>query len=153
MKAFSTDPISPIIDLSPKPPLDFSNNIEELRRQMVVLIRDSSWLTPDTLELVDASPKSLGNNSLGSYDGKGYTLNPASGKPYSENVVNVGDFTRCFVEFWLEEFDTPSVHMNVLFNAISDRIAEKRLGGSGEVISELGSLYMFINSNLWRMGC
>ncbi len=88
--------------------------------------------------MVESSPMSIGNNTLRGYDGQGYSVNPVTGVPYAENNVNVGDFTRAFNEFWLEEFDTPCVHMNQLFNAVSDHLDEKRFGGQGRVIGELG---------------
>ena len=62
------------------------------------VIRDSSVLDPFAGVMVDISPATRGDNSLGTNDGHGYAVNPATGQPYAPDTVNQGDFTRALAE-------------------------------------------------------
>lgn len=81
------------IDPGP-PPLFGGASHEDFRSNVVEVIRRSSELTPDDGVLLDISPASQGNNSLGANDGHGRLLNPVTGLPYVLNVAKRGDFAR-----------------------------------------------------------
>ena len=57
---------------------------------MQQVIELSSRLTPDDPTMIDISPASLGNNPLGTNDGHGYPVNPATGQPYTPELVKRG---------------------------------------------------------------
>ena len=64
--------------------------------------------------MIDISPRSFGNNSLGANDGAGYDVNPVTGKPYAPNLVKRGDWSRVIAEFWADgpDSETPPGHWN-----------------------------------------
>ncbi len=108
---------------------------EQMRTKWVVeLIRKESQLEV-TAETLDVSPGQYGNNPLGSNEGHGHALNPASNAPYAANVVKLGDFGRVMAEFWADgpNSETPPGHWNVLANLVADDTRfTKRLFGQGE---------------------
>jgi hypothetical protein len=113
---------------------------EELKTEIVQLIRDSSELDPATAATIDISPGALGNNDLGTNDGKGHAVNPATGQPYAPDVVPLGDFGRVMAEFWADgpKSETPPGHWNVLANLASDQLApDLKIGGTGPVVDRL----------------
>jgi hypothetical protein len=100
----------------------------------------SSYLDPDDGVTIDISPGARGNNPLGTNDGTGHALNPATGQPYPPNVVKRGDFARVLTEFWADgpQSETPPGHWNVLANEVGDFPGfEKRFGGTGPVLEAL----------------
>ena len=108
--------------------------------QAMELIELSSLLTATGSATVDISPKSMGNNELGSNEGTGYSENPATGQPYAANEVLLGDFGRVLAEFWADgpTSETPPGHWNVFANAVADSAGfERRIGGSGPSLSPL----------------
>lgn len=110
----------------------------ELRSHVVDVLRKESWLGSD--ELMDTSPASLGNNSLGTNDGLGYTVNPITGQPYAQQRVRRGDFGRVLAEFWADgpKSETPPGHWNVLANSVADAPGfSRRLFGTGETLDAL----------------
>src|SRR5207302_4202736 len=112
---------------------------------------DSAALEFTTGATIDISPGALGNNPLGTNDGRGRPLNPVTNQPYAPDVVNRGDFTRSLAEFWADgpNSETPPGHWNVLGNAVSDQLAPNlRVGGSGPVLDRLQwdvKLYLGLN--------
>jgi hypothetical protein len=116
------------------------------------LIRYSSWLDPSDGVLVDVSPRTRGNNTLGMEDGLGHFLNPVTGQPYPPNIVRRGDWTRVMAEYWVDGRGTvtPPGHWNQLANDVSDRLGEqKRIGGAGPVVASLEwdvKLYLALNA-------
>lgn len=110
----------------------------ELDDAVVEVIRLSSQMEDD--ELVDISPGALGNNTLGSNDGTGHPVNPATGVPYEPEPVRRGDFGRVVAEFWADgpRSETPPGHWNVLANEVADHPGfERRIGGSGPALDRL----------------
>jgi Secretion system C-terminal sorting domain len=116
----------------------------------------SSHLSPDDGVLWDISPKSRGNvQSLpttlaGQYNfynflqggdpGTGYTVNPATGNPYTPNMVKRGDFTRVISQYWADgpQSETPPGHWYVLLNEVSDHpLFVKKYEGTGNVLNSL----------------
>lgn len=105
---------------------------------------------------IDISPASKGNVALSDYPitlaglrtfylqeggdiGKGYLLNPKTGKPYTPQVVPRGDYTRVLAEFWADgpNSETPPGHWFTILNQVNDSLETKRIGGKGEVVSDL----------------
>jgi hypothetical protein len=117
----------------------------------VQVIRMSSLLDPDGAETIDVSPASMGANPLGTNDGHGYDVNPATGEPYEPNLVNEGDFARALTEFWADgpKSETPPGHWNVVANDVSDSPGfEFRIGGTGPELDRLEwdvKMYFAIN--------
>ena len=110
----------------------------------------SSQLDPSDGVMVDISPGAYGNNTLGTNDGTGHALNPATSQPYAPNVVPRADFYRVLAEFWADgpESETPPGHWNVLANEVSDVLPSLQIGGAGPVVDRLEwdvKLYFALN--------
>jgi hypothetical protein len=110
----------------------------------------ASRLDPRDGVTVDVSPSVLGNNPLGTNDGTGHAVNPATGLPYAPNVVPRADFLRVLAEFWADgpQSETPPGHWNVLANEVSDALPSLRLGGGGAALDRLEwdvKLYLALN--------
>jgi hypothetical protein len=139
------------IDPGPPPRLGDPATDQAYKDQAVEVIRDSSQLDPSADVTIDVSPAARGGNSLGTNDGHGHPLNPATGKPYESDVVNQGDFARVMTEFWADgpKSETPPGHWNALANLVSDELAPNlRIGGSGPVVNRLEwdvKLYLAVN--------
>jgi len=139
------------IDPGPPPRLGDPVTDQAFKDQAVEVIRDSSLLDPNLPATIDISPAARGNNSLGSNDGHGRAVNPATGQPYPPDVVNEGDFGRVMAEFWADgpNSETPPGHWNVLANLASDELAPNlRVGGQGPVVDRLQwdvKLYLALN--------
>src|SRR5690606_36202072 len=70
----------------------------------------------------------------------GYSVNPATGAPYAEQIVPLADYARAVAEFWADgpNSETPPGHWYVIANTIGDHPAMiKRFEGAG---TELGPL-------------
>lgn len=70
----------------------------------------------------------------------GYTVNPVTGLPYPTQIVPRGDYARCLAEFWADgpTSETPPGHWFTILNYASDQPGlEKRIGGSGPIVSDL----------------
>ncbi|HEV8468359.1 MAG TPA: vanadium-dependent haloperoxidase [Candidatus Limnocylindria bacterium] len=136
------------VPLDPGPPPRFGD--AAYRAQAVEVLHDSSLLDPSS-DALDISPRALGANRLGSNDGHGHSLNPATGKPYTSRMALRGDFYRAIAEFWADgpSSETPPGHWNVLANAVSDQLAPSlRVGGRGPVVDRLQwdvKLYLALN--------
>jgi hypothetical protein len=118
------------------------------------VIRLSSQLTPDDGVMMDISPAVLGNNTLGTNDGTGHALNPATGLPYPPNVVRRGDWARCLAEFWADgpNSTTPPGHWNEIANHVIEHPSfERRMGGKGPELGPLEwdvKMYVTLNGAL-----
>ncbi len=94
-----------------------------------------SHLDPADQEVIDISPKSIGNatlpqnfeDQLGFYDfvnggdnGTGHLLNPITGQPYTEQLAYRGDYTRVLAEFWADgpSSETPPGHWFKILNYV-----------------------------------
>jgi hypothetical protein len=139
------------IDPGPPPQLGDPATDQAFKDGAVEVIRDSSLLDAANPATIDISPGARGGNSLGSNDGHGHPVNPATGQPYPPDVVNLGDFGRVMAEFWADgpKSETPPGHWNVLANLVSDELAPHlTIGGSGPEIDRLQwdvKLYLALN--------
>ena len=100
----------------------------------------SGFLDPVDGVMIDVSPASLGNNTLGTNDGDGYDVNPATGEPYAPQMVPAGDYYRILAEFWADgpDSETPPGHWFTIANYVSDHPdTVKRFGGQGSVLDDL----------------
>ncbi|HKQ39508.1 MAG TPA: vanadium-dependent haloperoxidase [Verrucomicrobiae bacterium] len=149
------------IDPGPPPYLGTASDAY-FKSNLVEVIRYSSQLTTADGVMIDISPNTVGNNSLGANDGHGYTLNPVTGQPYASNVVLRGDFTRALTEFWADgpSSETPPGHWNAVANHVSDDMAAAgtpfRIGGTGSPVDRLQwevKLYFTINGALHDAAC
>ncbi|HQW81048.1 MAG TPA: vanadium-dependent haloperoxidase [Pseudomonadota bacterium] len=136
------------------PPLLGLDGSEQLRADMVTLIRYSSELDPSDATVLNTSPAVRGNNPLGSNDGHGYASNPVDGSPYADNWVRRGDWTRGLAEFWADGplSTTPPGHWNEIANAVTDHPASlQRVHGLGAPVDDLEwdiKLYLALNGAL-----
>jgi hypothetical protein len=139
------------IDPGPPPLLGDPATDQAYKDQAVEVIRDSSELDPAVGTTIDVSPGARGGNSLGTNDGRGHSVNPATGKPYDPEVVNSGDFYRVMTEFWADgpKSETPPGHWNVLANLVSDELDPNlEIGGTGATIGRLEwdvKIYLAVN--------
>jgi hypothetical protein len=141
------------VPIDPGPQLRLGDPATDVafKDQVVEVIRDSSLLDPAEGLTIDISPGARGNNDLGTNDGHGHSLNPATGQPYPPDVVNEADFGRVMAEFWADgpKSETPPGHWNVLANLVSDELGSNlRIGGSGPAVDRLEwdvKLYFALN--------
>ena len=138
------------IDPGPPPQLGTATD-QGYKDGAITVIRASSKLDPASAETIDISPAAFGANTLGTNDGHGRTVNPATGQPYAPDVVKVGDFARALTEFWADgpKSETPPGHWNVVANSVSDELdPDLRIGGAGEPVDRLQwdvKLYFALN--------
>ncbi len=129
------------IDPGPPPQLGADPASDAAYKQEAIdVIRLSSELDPTDGAIVDVSPGAMGNNPLGTNDGTGYPVNPATGQPYEPDRVLRGDFARIMAEFWADgpNSETPPGHWNVLANLVSDELdPDLRIGGVGDRVDRL----------------
>lgn len=119
----------------------------------------TSWsqhLDPNDNVMIDISPASIGN--IQSYPATfeeyqefydfenggdasiGHSVNPFTGSPYPTQMVPRGDYARVLAEFWADgpDSETPPGHWFTILNYVSDHPElEKRLGGEGDILSDL----------------
>jgi len=86
------------------------------------LIDKEARLDVDAGVMIDVSPASYGNNSLGANDGAGYATNPVTGQPYTPVMVNEADFGRLMAEYWADgpNSETPPGHWNSIAHFVTD---------------------------------
>ena len=85
--------------------------------------------------MIDISPGAYGNNPLGTQDGTGHALNPATGTAYPPNRVPLGDLSRVLAEFWADGpmSETPPGHWNSIANYVADDPNHRRcMGGTDD---------------------
>ena len=124
-------------DLAGPPPAFGSDDFKDAANGV---IRYSSHLDPGDGATLNISPNTRGNNTLGSNDGSGWGVNPATGMPYADNIVNRGDYGRVLAEFWADgpRSETPPGHWNTIANEVSDHpLLQKRIGGTGNLVDDL----------------
>ena len=138
-------------DPGPPPRLGDAATDQAYKDQAIEVIRDSAELDPADPTTIDISPGVRGANPLGSNDGTGHPVNPATGKPYAADVVNRGDYTRALTEFWADgpKSETPPGHWNVIANRVSDELdPDLRIGGNGDAVDRLQwdvKMYLALN--------
>ncbi len=153
-----TDSSRAWIDPGPPPRLGTASS-DAFRTNVVENIRRSNQLTPDDGVILDFSPGTIGNNTLGSNDGKGYSVNPVTGQPYAPNPAKRGDFARVIAEFFADgpNSETPPGHWNVIANGVSDNTNfVKRLYGTGPVVDPLEwdvKVYFALNAAVHEAAC
>jgi hypothetical protein len=146
----SSDSGTPI-DPGPPPQLGDPRTDAAYKATALEIIRYSSQLDPTDGVSIDASPGTLGDNSLGANDGHGHDMNPVTGKPYAPNPVLRADWARALAETWADgpQSETPPGHWNVIANEASDASGEElRIGGEGDAVDRLEwdvKLYLALN--------
>jgi len=139
------------IDPGPPPRLGDPAGDAAFREEALEVLRHSSRLDPTDGVTIDISPGALGNNALGTNDGAGHEVNPATGEPYPANVVLRADYQRALAEYWADgpRSETPPGHWNVIANVVSDTEGlELRIGGEGQAVDRLEwdvKLYLALN--------
>jgi hypothetical protein len=139
------------LDPGPVPKLGDGASDSQFKATAVDLIRYSSRLEPNDRAKIDISPGALGGNSLGTNDGHGHDVNPATGRPYAPEIVARGDYERALAEYWADgpKSETPPGHWNTIANEISDAPGlEHRIGGRGPLVDRLEwdvKLYLALN--------
>ncbi len=100
----------------------------------------SGFLDPADGVMIDISPASRGDSDLGTNNGDGHDVNPATGQPYTPQIVPAGDYYRVLAEFWADgpDSETPPGHWFTIANYVSDHPqVVKQLGGVGPVLPDL----------------
>jgi hypothetical protein len=126
------------IDPGQPPVLDETD--DDYQQAALDVIRKSGQLDPTDGVVIDISPRSLGDSTLGTNDGDGYDENPTTGEPYEARDVPQGDYTRVLTEFWADgpASETPPGHWNTIANAVTDTPDfERRVGGEGPEVDPL----------------
>jgi hypothetical protein len=123
----------------------------QMKRWVLDVIQKESELDPADGVTMDLSPGAYGHNSLGTNDGKGWSKNPVTGKPYTPQIVLRADFARALAEFWADgpKSETPPGHWNVLANQVADSPdVPRRLFGKGPPLDPLSwdvHVYLALN--------
>ena len=132
--ALESSPTGTPIDPGPPPYIGVPETDAAFKQAAVDVIRDSAELDPADGVMIDVSPGAVGDNSLGTNDGDGHDVNPATGQPYAPVPVLRADFDRTIAEYWADgpDSETPPGHWNVIANAVADTPGfERRIGGVG----------------------
>lgn len=119
----------PQITLNSNLPLSPAGMLWKMNHTQV--IEWASFLSPTEgrgRDLIDISPAGIGNNPLGTNSGRGYAVNPYTGRPYEHQYVPFGDYTRVLAEFWADGpfSETPPGHWNSILNYVSYHPSQKR---------------------------
>lgn len=142
------------IDPGPPPRLGDSATDDDFKQAAIEVLRYGSELGAADGVTIDISPASQGNNTLGTNDGTGHAVNPATGRPYPPHEVPRADFARVLAEFWADgpHSETPPGHWNTIANAVSDAPGFAfRVGGEGPELDRLEwdvKLYLALNGAL-----
>ena len=138
--ALPESPTGTPIDPGPPPRLGDPATDAEFKQAALDVLRDSSLLDPSQSEVIDVSPASMGDNALGTNDGSGYDLNPATGEPYEPRPAVAADLYRAIAEYWADgpTSETPPGHWNLLANSLVDTPGfERRFRGDGPELDPL----------------
>ena len=129
------------LDPGPPPSIEEDpSNADRYKAGFEQVVEWSSRLDPGDGIVIDISPAARGNNTLGTNDGSGHPVNPATGKPYRSQWVFAGDYYRVLAEFWADgpNSETPPGHWFWLLNYVIDGTAgKKRFRGEGPVMDDL----------------
>jgi hypothetical protein len=154
VEPFALPPSSDGTPIDPGPPPRLGESDAAYERAAVDVIRYSSELDPGDGVRIDIGPNVIGDNTLGTNDGDGHDLNPATGEPYAPDMVLRGDYARALAQFWADgpASETPPGHWNTIANAVSDtRGFDLRIGGTGPEVDRLEwdvKLYFALNGAL-----
>lgn len=144
MKRASAD--VPWHDPGPAPKLG-----DAMKAWVTEVIEKTASVDPTDPVTIDISPGAYGHNSLGANDGKGWSKNPVTGRPYAPQIVLRADFARVMAEFWADgpKSETPPGHWNVIANTVSDTPGfSRKLFGKGPPLDPLAwdvHLYLALN--------
>ncbi|MFM7737702.1 MAG: DUF6851 domain-containing protein, partial [Alphaproteobacteria bacterium] len=139
---------------SPEGPPGIAPDPAEYQEQALEVIEKQSLLDPTDPTVIDASPGSMGANTLGTNDGTGHPLNPVTGLPYAPNPVKRQDYYRVLGMYWADgpASETPPGHWNVIANEVSDHLSPSyRIAGTGPALGRLEwdvKLYFVLNGAL-----
>jgi hypothetical protein len=139
------------IDPGPPPRLGDAATDKAFKDEAVDIVRRSHLLDPTNGVRIDISPGAFGDNPLGTNDGHGHDVNPATGQPYEPHEVVQADFARALAEYWADgpKSETPPGHWNVIANEVTDSPGfVLRIGGEGEPVDRLEwdvKLYLALN--------
>jgi hypothetical protein len=149
------------MDPGPPPGIHSALSAEFKWTHELVLIWSSQLSTTQGrgAELIDISPATMGNISVGSYPttfaehrdfynlflgdttaNHGYTLNPATGAPYTPQLVPLGDYARAVAEYWADGPNSvaPPGHWYDIANHVSDHpLLVRRIEGVGPTVGPL----------------
>lgn len=124
---------------------------DALVAQVVEIIERSSQLDAEREEMIDISPRAMGNNSLGANDGRGYATNPVTGERYQPMLVKRSDFGRVLAEFWADgpSSETPPGHWNTIANRVGDdgRLSRRLFGTGTEVDALAWDVHVYLALN------
>ncbi len=140
---FALDAGSPTgtpIDPGAPPRLGDPATDDDFKQAAVEVLRYSSQLDPADGVEIDVSPGAIGNNTLGTNDGGGYSENPVTGEPYATRPSLRADFDRAIAEYWADgpTSETPPGHWNLLANRVADTPGfERRFAGEGPELDPL----------------
>jgi len=141
------------------PPLlqmDGSGTSDLFKWNFATVLTWSSHLDPTDGVMWDISPASRGDVDMlptdpndydtfydqlnGGTTTNGHPVNPATGFPYTPNMVPRGDYARVLAEFWADgpNSETPPGHWFSIFNYVSDHaMVVKQFKGEGPVLEDL----------------
>ena len=150
------------IYFDPGPPPQFLNSENKLNKEYSwnhsFVSVWGSHLDPNDGVFWDISPNNIGNlsidysdlsvkslktkyNSLkGGDTSSGYKINPYTNKPYKEQIVPRGDYTRVIAEFWADgpDSETPPGHWFTILNYVSYHHSfERKFEGKGALVDPL----------------
>ena len=146
----------------PGPPPQFLNSENKLNKEYSwnhsFVSVWGSHLDPNDGVFWDISPNNIGNlsidypdlsvkslktkyNSLkGGDTSSGYKINPYTNKPYKEQIVPRGDYTRVIAEFWADgpDSETPPGHWFTILNYVSYHHSfQRKFEGKGALVDPL----------------
>lgn len=131
------------VDPGPPPLLHSGNDTEEdlYKSGFEQVLLWSGLLDPSVgSDMLDISPASRGNHTLGTNDGTGYRINPITQVPYTPQIVPAGDYYRILAEFWADgpDSETPPGHWYTIANTVSYHpLSTRRVEGKGPVLDAL----------------
>ncbi|HYY04655.1 MAG TPA: FG-GAP-like repeat-containing protein, partial [Gaiellaceae bacterium] len=110
------------LPIDPGPPPIGTPDDAAYKQAAVDVIRKSAQLDPTDRQTIDIAPDAMGDNPLGTNDGRGYRVNPVTGKAYVPEYVPRADYGRVLAEFWADgpNSETPPGHWNVIANQVAD---------------------------------
>ena len=149
-----------IVYNDPGPPAVINEDLSGLdayRWNHALVASWSSHIDPNDDKTIDISPASIGPTNgllpttLQEYsdffdyeNGGTLTLpnkkNPVTGKPYENNLVKRGDYTRVIAEYWVDAVNTyspPGHWMKMLCEVSNDPQTIKKWNGKGKELSQL----------------
>jgi hypothetical protein len=138
--ALAESPTGTPIDPGSPPRLGDPATDDDFKQTALEVLRFSSQLDPADGVEIDISPASLGNSSLGTNDGSGYSENPVTGEPFVPEMTLRADFYRVIAEYWADgpTSETPPGHWNLIANSVADVPGfERRIAGEGPVVDPL----------------